>query len=60
MTVNDGRNLHDQLHPSRTARAPLPKPARGDRGVAAGRALYENKGRYADPVEGFGELGTAV
>lgn len=53
-TVSKGRDLYDAKHPSaeaRTAqRAAQPKPKRGEKSVAAGRALYNTRGKW-DPLD---------
>lgn len=53
-SVSNGRDLYDQKHPTAeqraAARANTPKPKRGEKSVAAGRALHDNRGKY-DPSE---------
>lgn len=58
-SVRKGRDLHTQLHPTAQqraaaeAKAKAPQPKRGEKSVAAGRALHDNRGKYApDYAEG--------
>lgn len=51
MSVKDGRDLHARKHPTpeqrEQQRADQPQPKRGEKSVAAGRALHDNRGKYA-------------
>lgn len=57
MSVQDGRDLHAEKHPTPEQRDEQrknrPQPKRGEKSVAAGRALHDNRGKYApDYAEG--------
>ncbi|MCJ1708716.1 hypothetical protein [Microbacterium sp. VKM Ac-2923] len=59
-SVSKGRDLFEQLHPTaeqrEAARAKAPQPKRGEKSIAAGRALHDNKGKFApDYFDGTGE-----
>lgn len=63
-STKKGRDLYSQLHPTKEEReqrrANQPAPKRGEKSVAAGRALHDNRGKY-DPTElATGEDGTDV
>ncbi|MEV7631996.1 hypothetical protein AB0N64_06270 [Microbacterium sp. NPDC089318] len=64
MSVDSGRALYDQTHPTRQARAKAranqAPPKKGIGTVANGRALYDNKGRYARDDVQTGTEGTDV
>jgi hypothetical protein len=56
-SIRKGRALHAQLHPTAeqraAAKANTPQPKRGEKSVAAGRALHDHRGKYApDYAEG--------
>lgn len=51
MTVQEGRDLHALKHPTpeqrEAQRKNQPQPKRGEKSVAAGRALHDHRGKYA-------------
>ncbi len=59
-SVQNGRDLFSQKHPTaeerEQRRREQPKPKRDEPSVAAGRALFDNKGRFApDYFDATGE-----
>ncbi len=51
MSVQDGRDLHARKHPTPEQRdeqrTNQPQPTRGEKSVAAGKALHDNHGKHA-------------
>lgn len=51
MSVQDGRDLYALKHPTpeqrEEQRANQPPPKRGEKSVAAGRALHDSRGKFA-------------
>ncbi len=58
-SVAAGRDLHKQLH-TRTTDTNPEAPNRNDKSVAAGRALFNAKGKYATDTVQLGANGTDV
>lgn len=58
--VDRGRAMFDKLHTRAKDRQKADKPKRGTGTVAAGKALYENNGKYAPLDVQVGEAGSDV